>query len=50
MKMRTRPDLRLPADSLLPGQMPTQEAKRSAVPKAYRSNPGYESVRRVTLN
>ena len=26
MPLRTRPDLRFPADSLLPGQMPTQEA------------------------
>ncbi len=35
----TRPDLRLPADSLLPGQMPTQEARRSALAKTSISAP-----------
>ena len=33
------PDLRLPADSLLPGQTPTHEAKRSALPKSSISAP-----------
>jgi len=36
---RVRPVLRLPADSLLPGQMPTHEANLSALPKAVISVP-----------
>ena len=34
-----KPDFRLPADSLLPGQIPTQEARRSTEPKTSMSSP-----------